>query len=236
VSADLGSPTTLILVRHGRTDDIDQRRVRGGDGAGPSLNAAGRRQVERLAQVLAESAGQAESADCAKPADRAESLDRAESADGAGRPGVIVASPLLRAWQTATALGEALGLAPVADDDWAELSLGEWDGLSYAEIAAGWPTQYRAWRASTAVAPPLGESLDDVGTRVAAARERLVRDYPGQRVIVVSHTAPIRTVIAGALDAGPAALWQLRIDPARVSVVRFWTDGGCEVASVNTLP
>jgi probable phosphoglycerate mutase len=150
------------------------------------------------------------------------------------RPVTVVASPLLRARQTATVLVNALGLKSQIDDAWAEVSLGDWDGLGYAEIAAGWPDRYRDWRRSTAVAPPGGESLDDVAKRVGAARDRLVRGHPGRTVVVVSHTAPIRTVLADALVAGPAALWRLRVDPAGLSVIRFWADGGCEVVTVNS--
>jgi probable phosphoglycerate mutase len=210
--ADLGTPTTLIMVRHGRTDDTDQRRVRGRASTGPALNAAGHEEAQGLARRL---------------------VDRAESAPPS-RPVLVIASPLLRARQTAITLGRALGLEPQLDDDWAEVALGDWDGLGYAEIADGWPTEYLAWRTSTAAAPPRGESLDDVGKRVGAACDRLVHDHPGQTVLVVSHTAPIRTVIARALDAGPSALWRLRVDPASVSVVRFWADGGCEVSTVNS--
>jgi broad specificity phosphatase PhoE len=146
----------------------------------------------------------------------------------------VISSPLLRARQTASAVATALDLEPQMDDDWAEVGLGDWDGLSYAEIAAGWPEQYRDWRRSTAVAPPNGESLDDVAQRVAGACDRLVRAHPGRTVVVLSHTAPIRIVLARALTAGPAALWRLRIDPTSVSGLRFWADGGCEVAGVNS--
>ncbi len=216
---DLGPPTTLVLVRHGRTDDTDERRVRGGSSAGPQLNAAGQAQVADLAQAF-----------------RSGSWEPADAGDRprGPRPVVLVASPLLRARQTATAVAAALDLEPRFDPAWAELDLGDWDGLSYAEIAAGWPERYGAWRASSAVAPPSGESLDELAARAAGACDRLVREQPGRTVLVVSHTAPIRSVIARALDAGPAALWRLRVDPARLSVIRFWADGGCEVATVNS--
>jgi probable phosphoglycerate mutase len=206
-AVDLGEPTTLILVRHGRTDETD-RLARGGDSAGPALNAAGRRQTQQLAQLLA---------------------------NRGGRPSAIVSSPVLRAHETAIVLGAALDLEPVLDDRWAEVLLGDWDGLGYAAIADGWPAEYQAWRASTGAAPPGGESLDDVAKRADTACDRLVVAHPGQTVVVVSHTAPIRTVIARALDAGPAALWRLRVEPAAVSVVRFWLDGGCEVSTVNSV-
>jgi broad specificity phosphatase PhoE len=226
-AADLGRPTTLLLVRHGRTDATDQRRVSGGTGvprgsggadrpgAGPGLNAAGRLEVQRLAEWLARRfAG--------RPGDP-------------DRPAAVVASPLLRARQTALRLGEALGVEPGWDDDWAEVSLGDWDGLSYAEIAEGWPVEYHAWRTSTAAAPPHGEALDDVLHRVQRARRRLIEQWAGGTVLVVSHTAPIRTVITQALDAGPIALWRLRVDPASVTTIRFWADGGCEVSGVNSV-
>jgi probable phosphoglycerate mutase len=227
VRVDLGEATTLILVRHGRTDDTDRCLARGRDTAGPALNAAGRRQAQQLAQVLA---------------DHAAARTGIEPPVGeppwaqvlGARPVAVLAAPLLRARQTATVLGAALGLEPVIDDRWAEVLLGDWDGLGYAQIADGWPVEYRAWRASTAAAPPHGESLDDVAKRVDTACDRLVVAHPGQTLVVVTHTAPIRTVIARALDAGPAALWRLRVEPAAVSIVRFWTDGGCEVSTVNS--
>jgi ribonuclease H / adenosylcobalamin/alpha-ribazole phosphatase len=221
-AVDLGEPTTLILVRHGRTDDTDQHRARGGGSAGPALNIPGQRQVKQVAQLLA---------------DHAASDSAAESPGQSllgTRPVAVVASPLLRSRQTATVLARALSLEAEFDHDWAEVSLGDWDGLGYAAMAAGWPDQFRDWRRSTAVAPPNGESLDDVAKRVGAACDRLLTAYPGQTVVVVSHTAPIRTVLARALAAGPAALWRLRVDPTAVSVVRFWADGGCEVATVNS--
>ena len=207
--ADLGRPATVILVRHGRTEDTEQRRVRGGSSAGPQLAPAGRLEARRLAEVVG-------------------------GWPDAGRPVAVVTSPLLRARQTADLLGAALDLEPVEDDDWAEVSLGDWDGLSYAEIADGWPDEYRAWRASTAVAPPHGESLDDVAKRAGAACDRVIERHPGRTVLVVTHTAPIRTVLRRALEAGPAALWRLRVDPVRISVLRFWADGGCEVGTVNS--
>jgi broad specificity phosphatase PhoE/ribonuclease HI len=206
----------------GATDDTDQHRARGGGSAGPALNIPGQRQVKQVAQLLA---------------DHAASDSAAESPGQSllgTRPVAVVASPLLRSRQTATVLARALSLEAEFDHDWAEVSLGDWDGLGYAAMAAGWPDQFRDWRRSTAVAPPNGESLDDVAKRVGAACDRLLTAYPGQTVVVVSHTAPIRTVLARALAAGPAALWRLRVDPTAVSVVRFWADGGCEVATVNS--
>ncbi len=245
-AVDLGEPTTVILVRHGRTDDTDQHRARGGGTAGPALNVPGQRQAGQVARLLTEhaqaqadrdsastSGSESASSSASEPASGVLSESLAESLLGT-RPMAVVASPVLRSRQTAIVIAEALGLEPQFDNDWAEVALGDWDGLGYADMASGWPETFRDWRRSTAVAPPNGESLDEVAKRVGAACDRLVTTYPGRTVVVVSHTAPIRTVLARALAAGPAALWRLRVDPTAVSVVRFWADGGCEVATVNS--
>lgn len=222
---DSGPPATLILLRHGSTEDIEHQRVRGGDGDGPALTRAGREQVRRAAGLLADQLKRTSSSPSPAPGSPA-----SPSCDV-----VLVASPALRARHSADLVAEKLGLSVKLDAGWSEVALGDWDGLGYGEIAARWPAEYRAWLGSSSVAPPHGESMDDVAQRVAAARDRLIGDHPGRTTIVLTHTAPIRTVLASALDAGPAALWRLRIDPASVSVVRYWSDGGCEVGVVNSV-
>nr|WP_269327341.1 histidine phosphatase family protein [Kineosporia mesophila] len=143
--------------------------------------------------------------------------------------GVLLSSPMLRARQTAEALGLPSRVAP----DWAELRLGDWNGLSYREIAARWPQEYAQWRESAAARPPGGESVLDLQSRIADAVARLRSEHAGRSVVVVTHTGPIRAAVASALDAGPAAFWRLRIDPASVTTLRYWADGGVEVAAVN---
>lgn len=224
---DLGSPVTLLLVRHGSTDDTDGRRARGGDGEGPPLNANGRRQVAHLTRALADQAGADHGYEL--PMGRPPWVEVLGS-----RPVAVVTSPLRRARETAAAVAGPLRLTPVVDDAWRELALGAWDGLSYGEIAARWPEEFRAWRESPETAPPGGESLTALAARVEEGRRALVAQYRGGTVLVVSHTAPIRAVVAAALGAGAAAFWRLRLEPGAVSVVRFWADGGVEVSTVNS--
>nr|WP_269329046.1 histidine phosphatase family protein [Kineosporia babensis] len=150
-----------------------------------------------------------------------------------GPADALLTSPLLRTWQTAWALRAAVGCEPVADPELAELRLGEWDGLSYREIAERWPKEYAQWRHSPSARPPGGESVQDLAERTDACWRRLRSSYPGKSVVVVTHTGLIRAAVASALDAGPAAFWRLRIDPTGITTVRMWADGGIEVAGVN---
>jgi broad specificity phosphatase PhoE len=146
---------------------------------------------------------------------------------------LLLASPLLRTLQTAQIIGSALGLEAELAPEWAELRLGEWDGLTYRQIARGWPDEYARWQASPAAQPPGGESVDDLRARVEAALHWLRMAQAGKSVVLITHTGPIRAAVASALDAGPAAFWRLRIDPASVTTLRFWADGGVEVVGVN---
>jgi broad specificity phosphatase PhoE len=211
---DAGRPTTLLLVRHGSTAWTAERRICGGDDAGPPLSADGVEEVRRLTKVFA-----------------------GAEFTGLPEPVAVVSSPQLRARQTGELVASALGLSATADvsEDlgWGELRFGEWHGLTYREIAARWAGEHREWQGSTSVAPPGGESLDDLVVRVAAARERLVAGYPGQAVVVTSHIGPVRAAAAAGLGGADGAFWKLRVSPASLTVVRCWADGGAEVAAVN---
>ena len=142
----------------------------------------------------------------------------------------VVTSPLSRCVDTAAALGE---VPVVVDDDLVECDFGEWEGLTFAEVRARYPAQLDAWLASTAVAPPNGESFQAVAVRVRRAVRRLRQAYPGQQVAVVSHVSPIKLLLRDALGAGDSLLHRLYLDPAGVSIVDLWPDGGVAVRAVN---
>jgi ribonuclease H / adenosylcobalamin/alpha-ribazole phosphatase len=61
----------------------------------------------------------------------------------------------------------------------------------------------------------------------------VLRRWPGQTVVLVSHVTPIKLILRRALDAGPAMLYRLHLDLACLSIVEFWPDGGASVRLVN---
>jgi ribonuclease H / adenosylcobalamin/alpha-ribazole phosphatase len=226
--ADLGEPTVLLLVRHGRTLLTEQGRFSGRGGADPLLTDAGRAEAARVAELLAGLA--------AGPAANGSRGGASAVLPDVGPVAAVVCSPLARTRETAAIVAGRLGLPTTSDDGWLEVAFGAWDGLTYAQVAADWPDQLREWQGSSAAAPPGGESLSDHRARVRAARARLVAAHPGRTVAVVTHSTPVRVVVAEALDAGPAALWRTRISPCSVTAVRYWRDGSAEVVTVNRLP
>ena len=146
---------------------------------------------------------------------------------------VIVTSPLLRAVQTAQEVAAATGAAVVTDEGFRETDFGAWEGLTFAEVRERWPDELAAWLADPAVAPPGGESLAEVSVRVTAALHRVLAARAGQTVLIVSHVTPIKTLVAAALLAPPAALYRMHLDVAALCQVDWYADGPAVLQSFN---
>ena len=147
--------------------------------------------------------------------------------------GVIVTSPLLRATQTAQEVAEVTGAPVVTDEGFRETDFGAWDGLTFAEVRQRWPADVTAWLADPAVAPPGGESLVEVGARVTEALHRVLTGHQQQTILIVSHVTPIKTLVAAALLAPPAALYRMHLDVAALSEIDWYADGPAVLRSFN---
>ncbi len=193
----------MVLVRHGSTD-LSGLRYSGR--VDPELNAKGLAQARALAARLAPLA--------------------------ADHP-VVVSSPLARAVATATAIADALGIGVRTDDGLLETDFGEWEGRTFAEVKQRWKTERKAWRTDSSVAPPGGESVDEVARRVRAARDRLIAAHPGGTVIAVSHVTPIKLLLCAALAAPTSSVFRMHLDTASVSTVDWYPDRVPLVRLVN---
>ncbi len=146
---------------------------------------------------------------------------------------VIVTSPLRRAAATAAEVAAAAAVPVVTDEGFLETDFGDWDGLTFAEVRRRWPAELAAWLADPAVPPPGGESFADVSTRVTGALRRVLADRPRQRVLIVSHVTPIKTLVAAALLAPPAALYRMHLDVAALCEIDWYADGPAVLRSFN---
>jgi probable phosphoglycerate mutase len=198
-----GTPTRMLLLRHGQTELSVQRRYSGR--GNPALTDLGRQQAEAAARYLGERGGIA----------------------------AVISSPLQRAYDTATVAARALGGTVAVDDDLIETDFGAWEGLTFAEAAERDPKLHRRWLRDTGTPPPGGESFDEALVRVQRARERIIAEHQGATVLVVSHVTPIKMLLRMALDAGPGILYRLHLDLASLSIAEFYSDGASSVRLVN---
>lgn len=125
----------------------------------------------------------------------------------------VVTSPLRRARQTADALGRPV----TVDDRWIELDYGDWDGLPLGEVSAD---DWARWRSDVHFAPPGGESLAQLGSRVREACGELLEEAAARDVVVVSHVSPIKAAVAWALGVDDGVAWNMFLAPASISQVR----------------
>jgi alpha-ribazole phosphatase len=105
------------------------------------------------------------------------------------------------------------GPGVLVEADLAEQHFGEWQGVTYAELAERngnlWP---RVWLAPAHHAPPGGESFVQLMQRAHRAIERLSREHARRDIIAVTHGGTIRAALALALGISPEAALALTID------------------------
>jgi broad specificity phosphatase PhoE len=125
----------------------------------------------------------------------------------------VVTSPLMRAVETA----EALGPPVTVDDRWVEIDYGRHDGAA----VDGVPELFEKWGADLAYTPEGGESLAAVGKRVREACEDLRAEAAAHDVVVVTHVSPIKAAVAWALGVSDEILWRTFVDVASVSLIGY---------------
>jgi probable phosphoglycerate mutase len=111
---------------------------------------------------------------------------------------VIVASDLRRAAETAAILGEAIAVEPRAELRLRELDVGDWTGLTRAEIAAqAAATLARFESGDPEARADSGECRREIAERVRAAFADLTAAHAGRNVAVVAHLGVARALLPG---------------------------------------
>lgn len=152
---------TIYLVRHGETEWNRERRLQGQQDS--PLTEKGREQAQRAGLLLREL------------------IDNPEQYP-------VYASPLSRARDTAAIISHALDLDPDRlriDDLLKEIKFGAWEGMTFDEIAAADPDNWRRFHEDRwNFAPPRGESYAIMAQR---SRRWLSGISAQPRAIAVAH-------------------------------------------------
>ena len=178
-----------------RHGETDWNRARRFQGhADPPLNESGRRQARELADAL-----------------RAAGVD------------AVYASDLRRALETAEIVAEQLALPVTTLPDLREVDVGEWEGLTLAEVEELSPDGLRRWREDGLPGWASGESFEDLATRMVRALLAVSAVHPAGTALVISHGAAIRAVRAHASGVDYAASRRLFPSPM----------GNCDVVELE---
>ena len=184
--------TRVWLIRHGEPAEEARHRCYGSLDVG--LSEKGREQMEHVAAYL-----------------KSEPI------------AAIYTSPLSRALGGANILAAAVSDAIVEiAEDLREIDFGDFEGLTYDEIAVRNPETYREWMENpTGVLFPNGESFTEMRVRVLRAFESIRREHLGQTIAIVSHGGVNRILLADALQIPDNCIFRLAQDYAAINLLTF---------------
>jgi broad specificity phosphatase PhoE/ribonuclease HI len=148
-------------------------------------------------------------------------------------PVAVLTSPLQRCRNTAQAIAAEVGAPVIADDRLIDGLLGEWTGFRATEIEARWPQQFADWRSDPDASPPGGESFNEIRRRVRPVMTDTLSTYRGHTVVLVTHAAPGKMILATALNVDSAIAYRIRVDTASLSGFTVEADGTVMVWAVN---
>lgn len=173
--------TRILAVRHGETTWNRDTRIQGHTDI--ALNEHGRWQAARLGRAL-----------------REESL------------AAIYSSDLKRARDTALAVADLHGLPVHAHIGLRERAFGRFEGQTWDELGLRFPAETLAWRKRMPdFAPPGGETLEQLRTRVVDAVQELAARHLGEQILLVAHGGVLDVLYRAAtrLDLQAPRTWQL---------------------------
>ncbi|HET9222901.1 MAG TPA: histidine phosphatase family protein [Roseiflexaceae bacterium] len=197
--------TSIWLVRHGQTELNRARRYQGAIDS--PLTSYGLRQAAALARRLRRIPFS-----------------------------VALVSPALRAQVTAETILAERDVPIIEEPGWREASHGRWEGLTYREVRERFPAEASARFADALHGKPEGgESLAEVAERVVEGWRALLGQFPGGRVLVVTHATPVQLVLCLLSDMAVTQHWRWRIDLGSLTAIDVY-GGGAIVRMVNETP
>jgi probable phosphoglycerate mutase len=187
----------LYLLRHGQTAFSRDNAFCGAD-LNPELTAEGQAMADCFAKAYKETPWAA-----------------------------VYASPLKRTIATAKPLCDAIGAKMELREDLMEIRYGKWEGKTIAEVTKEYHDDYIRWSADPAWNGPTGgEPAVIIARRASLVIEEIRQKYDKGNVLVVSHKATIRIILASLLgiDVGRFR-YRLACPVASVSQVEFTHEG-----------
>ncbi|PWV85173.1 2,3-bisphosphoglycerate-dependent phosphoglycerate mutase/probable phosphoglycerate mutase [Prauserella marina] len=122
-------------------------------------------------------------------------------------PDVVIASDLRRATDTATVLTEAIGVPLRIDKRLRETHLGEWQGLTGAEVDIRSPGDRQRWRTDATWAPPGGETRIDVAERASEVVSDLSQETQEYDTVLLAAHGGLIVALVAHLMTLPVELW-----------------------------
>jgi broad specificity phosphatase PhoE/CTP:molybdopterin cytidylyltransferase MocA/HD superfamily phosphodiesterase len=144
----------------------------------------------------------------------------------------VFCSDLSRSIETASIICGPHGLDPFVNRNWREIGLGDWEGVTLAEVQERFPGQYEE-RGKNIVLfrPPGGESFLDCAFRVIPALFEALRSTRGD-MLIVGHAGVNRILICQAMGKAMDAIFDIAQDYGCLNLIRY-SNFGFELEILN---
>ncbi len=150
------------------------------------------------------------------------------------QPTKIFTSPLTRAMQTAEAIRRECNIEVEEREALNNIELGPWEGKSKEYIAQKYPDQWQVWlNEPEKLMVPGIESLDRVQQRAKRDLDNIVKQFSGETIIIVSHRAVLKPLVAACLGISKPYFWRIHLDTASYSILHFEKKHGFILVQLN---
>jgi broad specificity phosphatase PhoE len=186
--------TKVYLVRHGQTEWNKKLIFRGRIDI--PLNEDGHREAEAIAEALKD-----------------KNID------------AIYTSPLMRSIETAQPTAEFFHLDIVPVEGFIDISYGDWEGLTFDEVKEKYKDHYAQWEKTPDLLKfPHGETLDEVRKRSFSAFKDIVKENPGESILIIPHRVINKVLLCAILGLSNSHFWEIKQDTGCVNLIEYSND------------
>ncbi len=146
----------------------------------------------------------------------------------------IFTGPLSRTKQTALAISQECHIDIEMREGINNIELGPWEGQVKQVIAREYPEQWEIWlNEPEKLSVPGIETLEHVQKRARRELDKIVKEFSGKTVIIVSHRAVLKPLIASCLKISKPYFWRIHIDTAAYSILHYKKGLGYTLVQLN---
>lgn len=138
---------------------------------------------------------------------------------------LIITSDLDRCLMTAQIINKSHKSKLIKETSLKELNFGDWEGLSYDMICKEYPKEVKEWQEDyISFIMPNGESLFQMHQRVNTAFYKIVNKYKEGKILIVSHSGVIRSILSEHICGSIEGCWKFKIENCGITRIQFLDD------------
>ncbi len=134
----------------------------------------------------------------------------------------IYTSDLKRAYDTARIIGKMLNIEVIPSKELREINFGIWEGLTSDIIKSKFSKEHELWLKNPEMLKVEGaESILDLQLRAMNEINKIIRDENIDNVLIVSHSATLKTIILGLLNMDIGYFKNMTLNNVSLSIIEF---------------